>query len=52
MIKELKKITWTKPSELIKNFIIVVCFSTILTTMIYLIDLFVVWVQNMILSLF
>lgn len=52
MLKELKKITWTKPKDLFINFIIVLLFSGIMTTMIYGIDLFSVYMQNIILSLF
>lgn len=51
MLKELKKITWTKPKDLLINFIIVLLFCSFMTLMIYGIDLLVVYVENLILSL-
>ena len=51
-IKELKKIQLTKPKDLISNFIVVLLFSVIMTLMIYGLDLLVVYIQNIILSLF
>lgn len=52
MLQDLKKITWTKPKELVSNFIIVLCFSVFMTSMIYGIDLLVVTFQQAILNLF
>lgn len=53
LIKEnLKKITWTKPKDLLSNLLIVLIFSTFMTSMIYGIDLLVVYVENLIMSLF
>ena len=52
MLKELKKITWTKPKDLLINFFIVLIFSSVMTGLIYGIDIFSVYMQNIILSLF
>jgi len=51
MFKDLKKITWTKPKELFSNFVIVIVFSAVMLGFVSLIDLFVTYIQTLILSI-
>ena len=49
---DLKKITWTKPKDLLSNLLIVLIFSVFITSLIYGIDIVVVYAENLIMSLF
>ena len=49
---DLKKITWTKPKDLLSNLLIVLIFSVFMTSLIYGIDIVVVYAENLIMSLF
>jgi len=51
-MKDLKKITWTSPKELFKNFGVVVIFSAFIAGMTYGIDTLVVAVYQAISSFF
>lgn len=48
---EFKKIKWTTPKELAGNFVVVVAFSAIVTSLVYGIDTAVVAAQQLIMSL-
>lgn len=51
MKEELKKIEWTKPKDMMTNFIIVICFSVFMTGLVYGLDALVLAVSNAIRTL-
>lgn len=51
IIEEIKKITWTKPKKLVSNVGIVLAFTTFFTLAIFLVDMFISYIFNLIINL-
>lgn len=50
-LKEIKKITWSKPKTLFKNVGTVIIFTSFFTLSIFLVDTFISYILNLIIKL-
>lgn len=50
-IETIKKITWTKPKDLIKNWITVIMFTAFFTVSLFLVDMFISYIFKFLINL-